>query len=256
MVVLITLIIKQLHDNKSYQIVSNNFTNFFQLFLFLFFAIAVTIYLMNMFAENLYKFRVEKDLTQRDVAKMLGVSQVCYLKWEKGKTKPNFDMALKICDLFAVPPTELLGYPIKDSYESLSERLTGCHYEFILETFFPARLKHLRELRKMTQQRLATLIGVPTGCIENWETGTHEPLLVYLYRLAHFLEVDFDFLMCVDKETKESVQWTITQNEKRGYIPKEQLATLKNAIIKKKFTGTALKITAFNSQEVKDRLLK
>lgn len=44
--------------------------------------------------------RVNKELTQSEVAKALGVSKKTVFSWEKYITKPSADMVGKICDLY------------------------------------------------------------------------------------------------------------------------------------------------------------
>ena len=52
------------------------------------------------FAENLKKFRIEKGLTVKTIAKEVGVSISTIYSWEKDKTKPNLRRLAKLAKYF------------------------------------------------------------------------------------------------------------------------------------------------------------
>jgi DNA-binding XRE family transcriptional regulator len=58
---------------------------------------------------KLKEFREDKSLTQRDMAKLLNVSQNCYFTWEKGVSFPNPINILKLCEIFKCRPDDLFG---------------------------------------------------------------------------------------------------------------------------------------------------
>lgn len=64
---------------------------------------------MNKFSERISYLRHEKALTRIMLAEKLGVSvrQISY--WECGQRECDFDMLLKIADLFGVSVDYLLG---------------------------------------------------------------------------------------------------------------------------------------------------
>jgi len=59
---------------------------------------------------------------------------------------------------------------------------------------FAERLKALRESRKLTQTRLAELIGVNSRAYNRWERGTFIPQLDTLMKIADVLHVTLDEL--------------------------------------------------------------
>lgn len=63
---------------------------------------------MNKFKENLYYYRKQEKLTQSQLAQKIGVSTNNIGHWEKGRTEPNIDTLLKLCDIFGVTIEELL----------------------------------------------------------------------------------------------------------------------------------------------------
>lgn len=62
-------------------------------------------------------------------------------------------------------------------------------------TAFAERLKTLRESRKLTQARLAELIGVNSRAYNRWERGNFIPQLDTLVKIADVLNVTLDELV-------------------------------------------------------------
>ncbi len=52
------------------------------------------------FAENLRNLRKSKNMSQTQLAKLLGVDQRTVSVWEKGKCEPGFTVLAKICEIF------------------------------------------------------------------------------------------------------------------------------------------------------------
>lgn len=54
------------------------------------------------FSEKLKEKRKSKGYIQEQMSKLLDIGQSAYAKWENGRTEPNFEMLLKLADLFDV----------------------------------------------------------------------------------------------------------------------------------------------------------
>ena len=61
------------------------------------------------FTMKLRKARLDQELTQRDVSKLLNISQPTYAGYETGRTQPDLETLGKICDLLGVSADWLLG---------------------------------------------------------------------------------------------------------------------------------------------------
>lgn len=66
-------------------------------------------YMIQIFAKNLKELRLQKNLTQKELAKELGTTQrrVSYL--EMGRSEPDVQTLCLIADFFDVTTDELLG---------------------------------------------------------------------------------------------------------------------------------------------------
>lgn len=63
---------------------------------------------MNL-GENIYRLRVEKNMSQGDLADALHVSRQSVSKWENNSATPELDKLLKMSRLFGVTLDELVG---------------------------------------------------------------------------------------------------------------------------------------------------
>lgn len=58
--------------------------------------------------ERIYKYRIEKNFSQLDLAEALEVSRQSVSKWETDASVPDLDKLVKLCDLFGVSMDELV----------------------------------------------------------------------------------------------------------------------------------------------------
>ena len=61
------------------------------------------------FSERLKELRLEKDLSQKEVADLVHVNRVTYTNWERGKREPSFEKLVKLADLLDVSLDWLFG---------------------------------------------------------------------------------------------------------------------------------------------------
>ena len=64
--------------------------------------------------EQLKKLRIARGLLQRQVADAIGVNRTTYVKYETGKSEPDYATLSRLADYFAVTIDYLLGRPQKD----------------------------------------------------------------------------------------------------------------------------------------------
>lgn len=71
-------------------------------------------------AENLRKYRLEKDLTQEDVADYLNITPQSVSKWERGETYPDITLLPALANIFETSIDLLIGM---DEVRSAEARL-------------------------------------------------------------------------------------------------------------------------------------
>lgn len=69
---------------------------------------------MDNFAKRLKRLRVEKNITQKEIAKQLGISETGYAGYEQGYREPDFNTLIKLCKFFEITSDYLLGLENED----------------------------------------------------------------------------------------------------------------------------------------------
>ena len=59
--------------------------------------------------DRLYEIRAERDLSYREIARMIGTTNTAWMRWETGKTTPSAKVIIAICETFNVSADWLLG---------------------------------------------------------------------------------------------------------------------------------------------------
>ena len=63
----------------------------------------------NGMKERLKQLREEKGVTQKEVAKAIGVTTSAYANYEQGTREPSVQMIINLCRYFAVSADYLIG---------------------------------------------------------------------------------------------------------------------------------------------------
>jgi len=56
------------------------------------------------------RLRLEKDMTQAEVAEIIGISRAQLTNIELGNSETSLKTLIKLCDVFESTPNDLLGY--------------------------------------------------------------------------------------------------------------------------------------------------
>lgn len=80
----------------------------------------------NLFSENLRRLRLEKSLTQEQLAEMLGVSAQSVSRWECGNTLPDVLLLPEIAKIYSVTVDDLYREEVK-AYPSYAQRLLAVY---------------------------------------------------------------------------------------------------------------------------------
>ena len=60
-------------------------------------------------SEKLRELRLEKGVTQKEVARALNISKSAYANYEQGVREPSYSVLINICKYFKVSADYLLG---------------------------------------------------------------------------------------------------------------------------------------------------
>ena len=95
--------------------------------------------------KNLKKLRLERNLTQEDVSKIINKSAVAYGYYESGRSEPPIDLLLKLADFFGCSVDYLIGHQTKELLH--------------LDSFTPAQQNIISQIKELDDHELAILEG-------------------------------------------------------------------------------------------------
>ncbi len=64
---------------------------------------------MSIISTKIKELRIEKGLTQKQLANAISTTDDSIYSWEKGRSEPNCDMICALCNYFEVSADFLLG---------------------------------------------------------------------------------------------------------------------------------------------------
>lgn len=125
--------------------------------------------------------RQEKNLTLKELADILGVSEATVSRWENGKSEIRGKNLKKLSDFFDVSESYLLGYIERPS--------------------LPNRLRELRKEKKISIEQLSTKVGIDESRIAALESKVefeniekNDAYYSDVKKLADFFNTTIDYL--------------------------------------------------------------
>lgn len=138
--------------------------------------------------KRLFDLREYADLTQKDLAQNLGVSQQTYSLWEKGTKIIPLKHLNNLCNYYETSMDYVLGFTdIKMSsniikIKELNKKEIG------------ARIKKVREDNNLTLRDLASKLNTTSSTISAYETGKTLILTAFAYQICSEYNVSLDWL--------------------------------------------------------------
>ncbi len=89
------------------------------------------------FANTIYRIRIERNLTQKDLGDLIGVSDRTISKWENGTTVPDLETIKTLCKELDISPDSIIKAEknFKDVFHSLKRKI-GHFLNYILKNIF------------------------------------------------------------------------------------------------------------------------
>lgn len=129
---------------------------------------------MSTHITNMKKARLLADLSQKQVALILGVSTATVSDWESEKQRPTVANLIRLCALYNVSPNYLLGI-----------------YDNMLALYIKKRRGH------QSISDFASFCGVEPNVIEELESSDSINRANYISLVANKLNVDENYLFCL-----------------------------------------------------------
>ena len=130
--------------------------------------------------------RLDNNLKQKDIAKILNVKENTYSKWEKCSNDIPLEKINILANFYNVNLDYLLGISNKIEH---SEKLK-IDYKKICE-----RLLELRKENHLTQTKLSDKIGFFQTTYSSFETGVRRPTTYKLLYIVNFYNASMDYVV-------------------------------------------------------------
>ena len=138
--------------------------------------------------KRLFDLREYADLSQKDLANKLGVTQQTYSLWEKGTKIIPLKHLNNLCNYYKTSMDYVLG---------LSNERTNSDIKEIKELnkkLIGSRIKEIRERNKLTLRDLASELNTTSSTISAYETGKTLVLTAFAYQICIKYDVSLDWL--------------------------------------------------------------
>ena len=136
---------------------------------------------------RLAMIREKKELSQREVAKILHVSKSTYARWETGEQVISLNHLNDFCKYFKVTMDYVLNLSNQNNFNN------NIYNQEINKNIIGKNIKLVRKKYQLTQKELAKVINTSQSTISSYEKGKTLVLTVFIYNLA------LNFNLSVDK---------------------------------------------------------
>ncbi len=136
---------------------------------------------------RLAMIREKKELSQREVAKILHVSKSTYARWETGEQVIPLNHLNDFCKYFKVTMDYVLNLSNQNNFNN------NIYNQEINKNIIGKNIKLIRKKFQLTQKELAKVINTSQSTISSYEKGKTLVLTVFIYNLA------LNFNLSVDK---------------------------------------------------------
>ena len=123
--------------------------------------------ILNSIGDHLKKKRIEQNLTQLDLAKLIGVEEDTICNWENNHSQPRLFLLPKIIEFLRYVPFEL-------PKETIGDKIIA-----------------YRKEHGLSQRKFAKLLSIDQTTVRNWENNKHKPDKKLLKKILLYLEKNF-----------------------------------------------------------------
>jgi len=148
---------------------------------------------MNIF--RLYELREYNNLTEENVADVLGIKQQTYSSYETERRVIPLKHLITLCKYYNVSLDYLTGlYNDKNSFYK---------YVTLDKDAIGKRLKEIRELNHLKQKDLAKVLNTTSSTLSAYEHGHNLIITAFAYQICRDYHISFDWLVGASTEMKK-----------------------------------------------------
>ena len=139
--------------------------------------------MFNLF--RIKELRLEKNLSQSDIAKTLGVTRSSYAMWESSNNVIPLKRLIALCDFFQTNLDYIFAFTDYSTIVNSSYNLELCSQ----------RLKEFRKENNLTQQKIATYLHIDQPTWSIYENGKSLIGTPFLYDICKKYNISADYLL-------------------------------------------------------------
>lgn len=153
--------------------------------------------------ERAYQFRIQKQITQRELAHLIGVSASYVSNWENGYNEITVTILNKLCNIYDASFDYMLGFTDRNNpkikkIQNINKILLG------------ARLREIRKGNRYTQEKFAKKINTIRTLISDYETGRKSISVADLKQICETFGYSADWCVgktdtCIHYEPKNKI---------------------------------------------------
>lgn len=133
------------------------------------------------FGNFIYSLRMEKGLTQQEIANALDVTTAAVSKWETGASKPRVDLLFRLAELLGVTPEELMAGTRLHTEELDAEAVRRIKENYrhltLIESHDTTDVKIRRMIAFLIDWNIILYVGMAITTLVIWLTAS--PLLAF-----------------------------------------------------------------------------
>ena len=136
--------------------------------------------------KKLFELREYNELYQKDIAKILNVSQQLYSFWEKGTKIIPLKHLNTLCNYYKVSMDYILNLSNKNNFSNKMDILD--------KKYIGNNIRIVREKNKLSQRDLAKTLNTTSSTICAYEKGKTLVLTAFAYQICKEYKVSMDWL--------------------------------------------------------------
>lgn len=136
--------------------------------------------------QKLIELREDFNLKQKDIAKLLNITQQTYSLWENGSKIIPLKHLNSLCNYYNVSMDYVLGLSNVRQYDIVNN--------VIDKKIIGIRLKEFRKEKNITQEELASILNTTHSTISAYESGKTTILTAFAYEICKKYNISMDYL--------------------------------------------------------------
>lgn len=136
--------------------------------------------------QKLIELREDSSLKQKDIAKLLNITQQTYSLWENGTKIIPLKHLNSLCNYYNVSMDYVLGLSNVRQYDIINS--------VIDKKIIGIKLKEFRKEKNITQEELANILNTTHSTISAYESGKTTILTAFAYEICKRYNISMDYL--------------------------------------------------------------